>query len=132
MQILPSTFQEIRKDNPHFKDIHAPRWNIAAGIYYDRKLYVEWQQFIEQQRLYLAFASYNAGLTGIRRVCREAGQPSDWRQLEPHLPGETRGYVRKIRRLKQGETIRQTAASTRGVARYYAQRDGSSKQEAEL
>jgi membrane-bound lytic murein transglycosylase F len=120
MQILPSTFREIRRENPHFEDIHAPRWNIAAGIYYDRQLYAKWREFAELQRLFLAFASYNAGLAGIRRACREAGWPADWQQLEPHVPPETRGYVRRIRHLKQRETLRQAASRPRGAARYYA------------
>ncbi|MDH3559685.1 MAG: transglycosylase SLT domain-containing protein [Gammaproteobacteria bacterium] len=42
MQILPSTFSEIQKKNPHLKDMDSPRWNIAAGIYYDRLLYKRW------------------------------------------------------------------------------------------
>jgi len=42
MQILPSTYEDIKKKNPGFKDIHTPRWNIAAGIYYDRQLYKKW------------------------------------------------------------------------------------------
>jgi membrane-bound lytic murein transglycosylase F len=32
MQILPSTFREIRETNPHFASLREPRWNIAAGI----------------------------------------------------------------------------------------------------
>ena len=39
MQIMPATFAEIRKKNPQFVNINEPRWNIAAGIYYDRYLY---------------------------------------------------------------------------------------------
>ena len=39
MQIMPSTFAEIRRKNPQFINIDEPRWNIAAGIYYNRYLY---------------------------------------------------------------------------------------------
>lgn len=36
---MPKTFDEIKKKNPSFVDVNEPRWNIAAGIYYDRQLY---------------------------------------------------------------------------------------------
>ena len=37
MQILPRTFREITEKNPGIKSrIGHPRWNIAAGIYYNR------------------------------------------------------------------------------------------------
>ena len=42
MQIMPGTFREIQKKNTHLKDVDSPRWNIAAGIYYDRQLYRKW------------------------------------------------------------------------------------------
>ena len=42
MQIMPGTFREIQKKNAHLKDVNSPRWNIAAGIYYDRQLYRKW------------------------------------------------------------------------------------------
>ena len=44
MQLMPSTFQEIRSKNPEIKAINHPEWNIAAGIYYDHQLWKQWQQ----------------------------------------------------------------------------------------
>ena len=44
MQILPATYEDIRSKNPHFSRIEEPRWNIAAGIYYDRMLYRKWKK----------------------------------------------------------------------------------------
>ena len=43
MQLMPRTFNEIKKKNPSFIDINEPRWNIAAGIYYDMKIYKKWK-----------------------------------------------------------------------------------------
>jgi soluble lytic murein transglycosylase-like protein len=44
MQIMPRTFEEIRKKQPAIKGTREqPRWNIAAGIYYDRQLWNTWK-----------------------------------------------------------------------------------------
>ncbi len=102
MQILPSTFAEIRRDNPHLVNVSDPRWNIAAGIYYDRQLYRKWKKksVSTGERLYFAFASYNAGLGGVLRAYERAagdlGAPRTWEQVAPHAPGQTREYVQRI------------------------------------
>ena len=104
MQILPSTYAEIKQKNPYFRDIESPRWNIAAGIFYDRELYRRWQQQSEQERLYLAFASYNAGYGRIRRDYKRAPGPvTSWQHIEPYIPLETQHYVSRIRELKDTE-----------------------------
>jgi len=102
MQILPSTYEEIRQKNPHFKHIDDPRWNIAAAIYYDRKMYKKWQKrlHLTDARLAFTFASYNAGYGNISKAHRAAlksgkrGQA--WKDVAPHSPRETRRYVRRI------------------------------------
>ena len=104
MQILPSTFEEIREKNPQFVNIDEPRWNIAAGIYYDRYLYRKITDIDSfENRLYLTFAGYNAGYGGVLRAIKRAQQPreeAEWRQLKQHLPQETQGYVSRIITLK--------------------------------
>jgi membrane-bound lytic murein transglycosylase F len=101
MQILPSTYREIQEKNPHMKDIDSPRWNIAAGIYYDRNLYKRWVSPPSgEERLYFAFGSYNAGYTRIRKSLKRADPPTaHWEEVEHHVPGQTRHYVRRIRSL---------------------------------
>jgi membrane-bound lytic murein transglycosylase F len=101
MQILPSTYREIKEENPHMKDINSPRWNIAAGIYYDRILYKRWiSPPPGNERLYFAFGSYNAGYTRIKNTFKKVGPPTaTWENVESHVPGQTRHYVRRIRRL---------------------------------
>ena len=107
MQIMPATFAEIRKKNPHFTRSSEPRWNIAAGIYYDRYLYrkiTDIESF--QNRLYLTFAGYNAGYGGVLRAIKRARQPRsevDWKSIKQHLPKETQGYVRRIVDLKTSD-----------------------------
>jgi len=104
MQILPSTFNEIRTKNPQFANIHEPRWNIAAGIYYDRQLYRRMTDLPSfQNRLYLTFAGYNAGYGGVLKAIKQtrlAREKVDWRQIKNHLPRETQGYVSRIIDLK--------------------------------
>ena len=100
MQLLPSTFAEIRELNPHFSEIDSPRWNIAAGIYYDRYLYRKWNVPSEKERLFYTFASYNAGYARLlRTIKRHNLGNSSWDDVRKRLPGETRNYVKTIREL---------------------------------
>ena len=75
MQILPSTYREIRERNPFMADIEEPRWNIAAGIFYDRQLYRKWKKKPDihtAERLNFAFGSYNAGYGNILKAHKRA------------------------------------------------------------
>ena len=107
MQLLPATYQEIREKNPHFSNMDEPRWNIAAGIYYDRMLYRKWKKGLPtEERLSFALASYNAGYRTVLRAFNRAQKTAEvksWEQVAPHAPGQTRHYVRRIRRLMRSE-----------------------------
>jgi len=99
MQIMPATFEEITKKNPHFTDVE-PHWNIAAGIYYDRTLYRKFKKTAAQDKLYMTFASYNAGYGRILNASKRTGsKEKNWEEIRPFLPRETRGYVHRIRNL---------------------------------
>jgi membrane-bound lytic murein transglycosylase F len=109
MQILPSTYQEIRARNPFLASIDEPRWNIAAGIFYDRQLYRKWkkkQAIRTSERLKFAFGSYNAGYGNIlkahKRAARNGQSVNTWQQVAAHAPSETRHYVRRIEQLMHG------------------------------
>lgn len=108
MQILPATYEEIREKNPHFTHIEEPRWNIAAGIFYDRMLYRKWKKGLPtEERLAFAMASYNAGyrnmLRAFNRALKATGEVKGWSQVAPYAPGETRHYVQRIQRLMQAD-----------------------------
>ncbi|BBO90617.1 transglycosylase SLT domain-containing protein [Desulfosarcina ovata] len=109
MQIMPRTFAEIRRKQPVIKGSREqPRWNIAAGIYYDRQLWNTWtakRPF--NDRLNFTFGAYNAGKMNIikaQRVARKKGfDPNRWLSIERSLPAvtgkssrETIGYINKI------------------------------------
>ncbi|MEE9529922.1 MAG: transglycosylase SLT domain-containing protein [Syntrophobacteria bacterium] len=108
MQIMPKTFAEIQKKNPSFADINEPRWNIAAGIYYDQQLYRKWKaERPHVDRMSFTFASYNAGFRNIRKaqgLSRKAGINENlWTSIKKTAPKvrgwrykETLGYVDKI------------------------------------
>ena len=106
MQIMPATYDEILKKNPHLPKTEEPRWNIAAGIFYDRMLYRKWKKkktISTNERLSFSFASYNAGLGTVlkayKRASNKLGEVKQWQQVEEFAPGETRFYVKRINNL---------------------------------
>jgi len=108
MQLMPSTYQEVRTKNPSMANIDDPEWNIAAGIYYDRKLWRLWESdSVESDRLPFMFASYNAGRLTILRAQDTARTHAldhrTWKSIESVAPRlrrwrhtETLDYVRRI------------------------------------
>jgi len=114
MQIMPRTFEEIVEKNPTIKGSRMqPRWNIAAGIYYDRQLWNLWKAKRPlQDRVRFMFGSYNAGRGNILKAQKKAKQqgfnPNLWPSIERTLPEvtgrrskETLGYVKKIDLIKE-------------------------------
>jgi membrane-bound lytic murein transglycosylase MltF len=108
MQLMPSTFKEVRSKNPEILSIDKPEWNIAAGIYYDRQLWKQWtDQQGEQGSASFMMGSYNAGRGTLLRaqdVAREKVlDPVIWLSIKtvaPDVPRwrheETITYVERI------------------------------------
>lgn len=114
MQIMPRTYEEILHKNPKIKGSRMqPRWNIAAGIYYDRQIWNLWKAPRPfRDRLRFMFGSYNAGKGNILKAQKIADKrglnPNLWSSIEPSLPAvtgkrslETIGYVKKIDKIKK-------------------------------
>ena len=107
MQILPSTYKDIHKKSPYLSagTLKDPRWNIAAGIFYDRILYKRWAKTLDHSSanddLYMAFASYNAGHGKMTRVLNKAqkqkGKTDGWNDVKNYAPSQTRHYVSRIK-----------------------------------
>jgi soluble lytic murein transglycosylase-like protein len=101
MQLLPTTYQEIAGPNRAWlADIEEPRWNIAAGLLYDRYLYDLWENIDGEplDRLAFTLASYNGGR---RRTLRAQARCSavdcdEWQAVAAYVPTESRNYVEKI------------------------------------
>jgi membrane-bound lytic murein transglycosylase F len=108
MQLMPSTYGQIKSALPKFGAIDDPEWNIAAGILHDRDLWTLWGKDVpESERWAFMFASYNAGEGTIMRARRTALaaklDDSRWPAIETVAPrverwrySETLGYVRTI------------------------------------
>ena len=114
MQIMPRTYQEIRDKNPGITgSAEQPRWNIAAGIWYDHQNFVVWTDRRPLlDKIKFMFGSYNAGRANVLRAQRvAAGDGLDgalWSSIEQGLPrvtgrssAETLQYVDRIINIKQ-------------------------------
>ena len=103
MQVMPRTYKEIQNKNSFFKgkSMHDPKWNIAAGIYYNSHLFNRWdQELAAEKRILLMLASYNAGFSRTVKAFNKVGKPvSDWSTVKPLLPKQTRNYVERIKGL---------------------------------
>ena len=114
MQIMPRTFAEIQRKNPAITgSLDQPRWNIAAGIWYDRQHFVVWaadRSLVE--RLKFTFGSYNAGRSSILRAQQFAlGEGLNamlWDSVAGELPRvtgrrsqETVTYVARVLDIRQ-------------------------------
>jgi len=113
MQIMPATFNEIKNRQPAIKGTRKqPRWNIAAGIYYNRSIWKLWQSKRPfQDRINFMFGSYNAGKGNIlkaQKLAKANGvNPNLWSSIETALPEVTRRhsretiqYIKKINLIK--------------------------------
>jgi len=125
MQILPSTFDELKRKNSYIQgSITQSRWNIAAGIYYNSILWAEWaKERSFNDRINFMFASYNAGKHTILKAQQMAIDkglnPYLWGSIARILPDvngpnsqETLSYVRKIHNIV--EKIRNHKSSAPG------------------
>ena len=133
MQLMPSTYREIASANADFGMINNPELNIEAGIAYDRRLWLRWENdsVVDDRRQFM-FASYNAGratlLAAQRRARERRLDPRQWRNIEKiaasvprwrHL--QTLDYVRKIdvniARLDDRGRIMKAGTTARGLKR---------------
>ena len=108
MQLMPGTYREMTSENADLDLIDNPELNIEAGIAYDRRLWLRWENdSIAEDRLQFMFASYNAGratlLSAQRRARQRQLDARQWRNIEKIAPSvprwrhvETLDYVRKI------------------------------------
>ncbi len=109
MQLMPATYGEIQSKNTDFGVIDDVEWNIAAGILYDRRLWLQWRGDVEDgDHESFTFGSYNAGRTTLLRaqgVARLRGfDERSWSgivAIAPEVPRwrhvETLSYLDRIR-----------------------------------
>jgi membrane-bound lytic murein transglycosylase F len=108
MQLMPATYAELQKKNADFGAIEEPRWNIAAGIFYDRQIWNRLKDLlVDSERRRFMFGAYNAGpgtISRARRLAKAEGHTDqEWAgvaNIAPKVPQwrhrETLGYVSRI------------------------------------
>ena len=108
MQLMSSTYKEVQSKNPDLGEINDPEWNIAAGIFYNRQLWRQWQNDTDDAHVSdFMLGSYNAGrsvLLRAQRVARErALDHRFWPSIQAVAPAvprwrysETLTYVDRI------------------------------------
>jgi len=114
MQIMPRTFEEIsRKSKVIEKAPEDPRWNIAAGIWYNKTQFDFWQKGRAlEERLKFMYGSYNSGRYNLLKAQRQALNkglnPRTWDSMYEALPlvtgkhsKETLNYVERIFEIKE-------------------------------
>jgi membrane-bound lytic murein transglycosylase F len=103
MQLMPSTFLEIQTRNPTFATIDDVEWNIAAGIFYDRRLWLQWRDdSVERDdHRHFMFASYNAGRIPILK----AQEVARGKTLDPRLWSSIEAVAPQVRGWRHRETL---------------------------
>ena len=114
MQIMPRTFEEIQQKNKFIEgSATEPKWNIAAGIWYNKQQFDFWKKDRSLlERLKFMYGSYNAGRGNLLKAQRQAItlglNPRAWEAMYEALPKvtgkhskETLGYVEKIFMIKE-------------------------------
>lgn len=114
MQIMPRTFSEVEEKSGLIEGaLMEPRWNIAAGIWYNKMQFDYWQKGRPlDERLKFMYGSYNTGRVNLRKAQREAINqglnPREWASMEKSLPAvtgrhsrETINYVERIFQIRE-------------------------------
>ena len=94
MQVMPGTYEDMRRAHDLGADPHDPRDNILAGTAYLRAMY-------DRYGYPNLFAAYNAG----------PGRYDDHLQQGRPLPAETRAYLASIARIDPGPLPSPSVAS---------------------
>ena len=69
MQLMPRTQQEVRSKNPELQLVKHDELNIAAGIAYDRQLWLLWEDGLHEDHMReFMLGSYNAGRSTLLRA----------------------------------------------------------------
>jgi membrane-bound lytic murein transglycosylase F len=114
MQLMPSTARAIKSENEDLRWVEDPEMNIAAGIEYDRRLWLLWEaDSVETYRTEFMFGSYNAGRRTILRAQGFARRSkldhrswADIRKVAPRVPRwrhrETLDYIERIAAARSG------------------------------
>lgn len=95
MQIMPQTGKHLA-DELDLEEVISPRNNIAAGVYYLWKLTESFKYADENNKLKLALAAYNCGISRIQDaqdiVRYQKGNPYNWAEVSEALKKLSKSY----------------------------------------
>ena len=110
MQIMPFTWKEISHKLKINADVKDVKWNIAGGIYYNRRMFLIWKgERPLNERIDFMFASYNAGAGNIIKAQKLVvdDDPMFWssvakvlNQVTGRHSKETVNYVKRIKKIR--------------------------------
>jgi membrane-bound lytic murein transglycosylase F len=103
MQLMPRTQREVLSRNPELKKVLASaELNIAAGIAYDRQMWLLWMEESDQDhRREFMFGSYNAGRGTILR----AQDVAEAEALDHRMWPSIKTVAPKVPRWRSDETL---------------------------
>ena len=103
MQIMPPTFENIKRKLKHLQSIWIPEDNIEARIYYDAVLRKVFSEYTEnsKEEFALMLIGYNWGPGHLKRLIKRLAQrESTYLILYDYIPDETKNYVDKVIRMR--------------------------------
>jgi soluble lytic murein transglycosylase-like protein len=130
MQIMPLTGEEVSR-SLSIEDLDTPRDNIRGGIYYLRKLYDLFAGADEADRIKLALAAYNAGISRVYDAQELAAylhdNPARWESIKDALPFLSKRFSTLHQSVWQQDkpksgwfgSSRQTVAYVENIMEYY-------------
>lgn len=114
MQVMLPTWNDIRRTVDIGTDRFDARYNICAGIYYDRQMYNIWSsKRSEEDRLKLVFASYNGGAGNVLKaqkkcLAEQGNNCNTWKEISARASKintwryeESLNYVNRIMKLME-------------------------------
>ena len=130
MQIMPITQSEL-VDKLGVSDAETPKNNIRAGVYHLRSMFRAFPKANGADRIELALAAYNSGLTRIiaaRDIARYLGEdPNSWDVVKSTLPLLSHSYYTLHKSVWHEDKppcgyfsgYRQTLAYVENIMQYY-------------
>ena len=130
MQMMPRTSAEVARAL-RIEDMARPKNNIRGGIYYLSRLCRLFEQSEESDRLKLALAAYNAGLSRVQDAQELAqyldADPVQWSSVKDALPFLSKRYYTLHQNVWQQEkpksgwfgNSRETVAYVESIMSYY-------------
>jgi len=99
LQVMPGTWAEQTALMGINASPYNPRASAMVGAAYMRRMIRGFKApRTDENRHKWALSAYNWGMGNVLRAQRNAGGSTEWGDISPYLPNETRTYVQRINR----------------------------------